>query len=70
MTEEGIVVQQPFPERLTEMLASLSPEQQSAVETFIRYLQQRDQVGSSTELQGAIDEFLREHSDLLRQLAQ
>ncbi len=57
-------------EKLTKLVASLSPEQQSAVEAFIRYLQERDSPGSKAEVQAAVDEFVREHSDLLRRLAQ
>lgn len=66
----GVVVSQPFPEKLTELLASLSPEQQSAVEAFIRYLQQKEDARSKSGLQAAVDEFVLEHSELLRRLAQ
>jgi hypothetical protein len=57
-------------ERLREMLASLSLEQQNAVEAFIRYLQGKGTAGSSPELRSALDEFVRDHSELLRRLAQ
>lgn len=57
-------------ERLTELLASLSPEQQYAVEAFIRYLQEKEPSGSRADVRTAIDDFIREHSDLLRRLAQ
>ena len=66
----GILVPQASQERLREMLASLSPEQQSAVETFIRYLQEKDTTRSNAELRSALDEFVRDHSELLRRLAQ
>jgi hypothetical protein len=58
------------PENLTDLLASLSPEQQNAVEAFIRYLQERGNTGTKAEVRTAVDEFVREHSDLLRRLAQ
>lgn len=57
-------------EKLTELVASLSPEQQSAVEAFVRYLREKDSSGSKAEVRDAIAEFVREHSDLLRRLAQ
>lgn len=58
-------------EKLTELVASLSPEQQSAVEAFIRFLREKGGCGfSTTEIRSAVDEFVREHSDLLRRLAQ
>lgn len=60
----------PSSERLREMLASLSLEQQSAVEAFIRYLQGKGTTGSNPELRSALDEFVRDHSELLRRLAQ
>ncbi len=58
------------PDKLTELVASLSPEQQSAVEAFIRYLQERGPGLPRSDLRAAVDEFVREHSDLLRRLAQ
>ena len=57
-------------ERLNELVASLSPEQQSAVEAFIRYLQEKGFAGPRADVSAAVDEFAREHSDLLRLLAQ
>jgi len=57
-------------ERLVKMVASLSAGQQSAVEAFIRYLQEKGATESKAELQSALDEFVRDHSELLRRLAQ
>ena len=59
-------------ERLTELLASLSPEQQYAVEAFIRYLQEQEKEpsGPGADVRAAVDDFIREHSELLRRLAQ
>ena len=56
--------------KLTDIVGSLSPEQQSAVEAFIRYLREIEAAGRSTELRSAVDDFVREHSDLLGRLAQ
>jgi hypothetical protein len=57
-------------ERLREMVASLSHEQQKAVEAFIHYLQQKDSQPSNADLHTVLDEFVRDHSELLRRLAQ
>jgi hypothetical protein len=57
-------------DRLIKLIASLSREQQSAVEVFVRYLQEKSSHGPKTEVRAALDEFIREHSDLLRRLAQ
>ncbi|HWC15547.1 MAG TPA: hypothetical protein VG498_00955 [Terriglobales bacterium] len=70
IAEETIQMPGPSQERLTELLASLSSEQQSAVEAFIRYLQEKSSAGSRADVRAAIDDFVREHSDLLRRLAQ
>ena len=57
--------------RLVEMVEALSPGQQKAVEEFIRYLQGTTPAASGTsELQSALDEFVRDHSELLRRLSQ
>ena len=55
---------------LMELVGSLSPEQQGAVEAFIRYLHERHLAGSETDVRTALDEFVREHSELLRRLAE
>jgi len=57
------------PKELMQLVSSLSPEQQNAVETFIRYLREQPQ-GKPGDVRSALDEFVREHSDLLRRLAQ
>jgi hypothetical protein len=51
-----------------ELVASLSAEQQSAVEAFIRYLREKGSPSSKAEVRTALDEFVREHSELLRRL--
>ena len=57
-------------DRLKEMVASLSDEQQRAVEAFILYLQQKQLQLPKADLRAALDEFVRDHSELLRRLAQ
>jgi hypothetical protein len=53
-----------------DLVASLSAEQQGAVEAFIRYLRDKASKSSKTDVENAVDEFVREHSELLRRLAQ
>jgi hypothetical protein len=67
---EGLAVPQGSRETLIDLIASLSDEQQSAVEAFIRYLRDKGSPTSKAEVRIALDEFVREHSDLLRRLAQ
>jgi hypothetical protein len=55
---------------LLQLVSSLSPEQQNAVETFIKYLREQSPAGDQRDVRNALDEFVREHSDLLRRLAQ
>jgi hypothetical protein len=54
--------------KLVDLVASLSPEQQNAVESFIRYI--RDNGKHEADVKNALDEFVRDHSELLRRLAQ
>lgn len=57
-------------EALTELVASLSPEEQAAVVDFIRFFRgQKDRRNPSPFL-SAIDEFIAEHPELLRRLAE
>jgi hypothetical protein len=53
---------------LTELVASLSPEEQAAVADFIRFLHgEKDQ---PSPFLSAIDEFMTQHPELLRRLAE
>jgi len=56
-------------EKLIDLVASLSSEQQAAVEAFIRYLHQKGSQDSRMDVRAALDEFVREHSELLRRLS-
>jgi hypothetical protein len=54
-------------QELLNLIASLSPEQQAAVEKFVRILKEEPQPAT---FRGALDEFVRKHPELLRRLAQ
>ena len=52
---------------LTEIVNGLTPEQQSAVREFIEFLKTRQ---PASPFDAAVAEFLDEHPELLRRLAQ
>lgn len=54
---------------LLELIPTLTAQEQSAVEAFIRYLRERNSAEPISS-QAAFEEFVREHPDLLRRLAQ
>ncbi len=54
-------------ENLTELIRELSPQQQDSVREFVLFLKQR---GSSEPFLAAVDEFIEQHPELLRRLAQ
>lgn len=68
--EERVIVSRRPQKKLMELVASLSPEQQGAVEAFISYLHEKGSRGSRMDVRAALDEFVRDHSELLRRLAQ
>jgi len=53
-------------ENLTDLINSLTPDEQRFVKQFVEFLRQK---GSSPFL-SAVDEFIDEHPELLRRLAQ
>jgi hypothetical protein len=55
--------------QIAELVAKLSPEDQSAVMEFIEYLRSKHAPAKSPFLD-AIDEFMNTHPELLRRLAQ
>lgn len=57
-------------ENLSQLVSELSPEEQSAVKEFIVFLKQRQGKQPENAFQAAIDEFISEHPELLRRLAQ
>ena len=54
---------------LSEIVAALTPEQQAAVREFIEFLTSR-QAPPADRFRAAVSEFLDEHPELLRRLAQ
>jgi hypothetical protein len=59
-----------IPEDLSQLVSDLSPADQSAVKEFIPFLKQRNGKLPGTSFQAAIDEFITNHPELLRRLAQ
>jgi hypothetical protein len=57
---------------IAEAIASLTPEQQESVILFIEFLKRKGspQSSGSSPFLGAVDEFVEQHPELLRRLAQ
>jgi hypothetical protein len=55
---------------LVDKIAALSEDQQAAVEKFIDYLREKPLSITNDNFHAALDSFIREHSDLLRRLAE
>ena len=56
-------------ENLAEVINSLTPEEQESVRQFIEFLKHKESSPSSPFL-AAVDEFIDQHPELLRRLAQ
>lgn len=56
-------------QQLIDLIESLSPEQMSTVEQFIKYLKQEAPT-SKVSFRAALDSFVKEHPELLRRLSQ
>ncbi|MGA2592091.1 MAG: hypothetical protein ABSH32_19440 [Bryobacteraceae bacterium] len=56
-------------ENLAETISSLTPEQQESVRLFVEFLKRKGSAPSSPFL-AAVDEFVEQHPELLRRLAQ
>lgn len=56
-------------ENLSELISSLTPEEQNSVRQFVEFLKHKEAVGKSPFL-AAVDEFVGQHPELLRRLAQ
>jgi hypothetical protein len=56
-----------FTTELIDLISSLTTEQQEAVAAFIRYL--KDRAPNSLSTRDAVEEFMREHSQILELLA-
>jgi hypothetical protein len=57
---------------IAETIASLTPEQQESVILFVEFLKRKGSAPSSrpSPFLGAVDEFVEQHPELLRRLAQ
>jgi hypothetical protein len=56
-------------ENLAELIRSLTPAEQESVRLFVEFLKRRGSAPSSLFL-AAVDEFVDQHPELLRRLAQ
>ena len=56
-------------ENLADVIASLTPEEQESVKQFVEFLKRKGSAPPSPFLE-AVDEFLEQHPELLRRLAQ
>jgi hypothetical protein len=56
-------------ENLADVISSLTPEQQDAVKQFVEFLKRKKSASSSSFL-AAVDDFIDQHPELLRRLAQ
>jgi hypothetical protein len=56
-------------ESLAEVINSLTPEEQESVRLFVEFLKWKDSASASPFL-AAADEFVDQHPELLRRLAQ
>lgn len=57
-------------EDLTEIVAQLSPDEKAAVQEFIQFMKRRKAKSNLSPFLVAIEEFMAEHPELLRRLAQ
>ena len=58
------------PENLPELVSQLSPEEKDAVPEFIEFIKRRKPKSELSPFLAAIGEFMAEHPELLRRLAQ
>jgi hypothetical protein len=56
-------------ENLADLISKLTPDEQRSVKEFVQFLKQRDSSRASPFL-AAVDEFIEQHPELLRRLAQ
>jgi hypothetical protein len=57
------------PENLADAINSLTPEEQESVRQFVEFLKRKGTTAKSPFL-AAVDEFIEQHPELLRRLAQ
>jgi hypothetical protein len=56
-------------ESLSDLISKLTPEEQDSVKQFVEFLKQRE-ASPSSPFRAAVDEFIDQHPELLRRLAQ
>ena len=56
-------------ENLSDLIRTLTPEQQESVKQFVDFLKRQD-TAKPTPFLTAVDEFIDQHPELLRRLAQ
>jgi hypothetical protein len=56
-------------ENLADLISKLTPDEQDSVKQFVEFLNRRKSSPSSSFL-AAVDEFIDQHPELLRRLAQ
>ena len=56
-------------ENLADVISSLTPEEREAVKQFVEFLK-RKELSPSSPFLAAVDEFIDQHPELLRRLAQ
>jgi hypothetical protein len=56
-------------ENLADAISSLTPEERESVRQFVEFLKRKESLPSSPFL-AAVDEFINQHPELLRRLAQ
>ena len=56
-------------ENLADLISTLTPEEQESVKQFVDFLKRRGST-RSTPFLAAVDEFIDQHPELLRRLAQ
>jgi hypothetical protein len=56
-------------QNLADMISSLTPEEQESVMQFVEFLKQKPSAASSP-FAAAVSEFIEQHPELLRRLAQ
>jgi hypothetical protein len=57
-------------ENFTDVINSLTPDEQDSVRQFIDFLKLKGTSPSPSRFLGAVDEFIQQHPELLRRLAQ
>jgi len=57
-------------ENLTELVSQLSPDEKAAVREFIEFMKRRKNEAELSPFLAAVEEFMAEHPELLRRLAQ